>query len=74
MTNEERIQRVREQAINRAADYSGCSQAVLGAIQDEFGIGNKESFKAATALLGELPTEAKVVVLSSVSSWHANLE
>ena len=52
MTNKERIQRVREEAINRAADYSGCSQATLGAIQDEFGIGNKESFKAATALSG----------------------
>ena len=52
MTNEERMQRVNQDAINRAADYSGCSQAVLGTIQDEFGIGNKESFKAASALSG----------------------
>ena len=52
MTNEELMQGVNQEAINRAADYYGCSQAVLGTIQDEFGIGNKESFKAATSLSG----------------------
>ena len=50
--NEERIQRVRQEAIERAAIYPGCSQAVLGSIQDEFGMGNRESFKVVTALSG----------------------
>ncbi|MDI6814859.1 MAG: C-GCAxxG-C-C family protein [Dehalococcoidales bacterium] len=52
VTNEDRIHRVRKEVIDRYAAYSGCPQAVLGALQDEFGIGNKESFKAATALAG----------------------
>ena len=52
VTNEDSIHRVRKAAIDRDATYPGCSQAVLGAIQDEFGIGNKESFKAATVLSG----------------------
>ena len=51
MTNEERIQRVKRKALENDF-YSGCSQAVLGALQEEFGIGNKESFKAATVLSG----------------------
>ncbi|MFQ6121890.1 MAG: C-GCAxxG-C-C family protein [Dehalococcoidales bacterium] len=50
--NEDRMKRVREEAIDREAVYSGCAQAVLGTLQDEFGIGNKESFKAITALSG----------------------
>jgi len=32
--------------------YSGCAQAVLGAVQDTLGIGNAESFRAATVLSG----------------------
>jgi C_GCAxxG_C_C family probable redox protein len=32
--------------------YSGCSQSVLLALQEEFGIGDLESFKAATVLSG----------------------
>ena len=32
--------------------YSGCAQAVLGALQESLGIGNTESFKAATVLSG----------------------
>ncbi|MBN1855511.1 MAG: C-GCAxxG-C-C family protein [Dehalococcoidia bacterium] len=43
-------------AIGRAAlendHYSGCSQAVLGALQSELGIGDAESFRAATTLSG----------------------
>ena len=48
-----------DEIINRAGSrahannkYSGCSQSVMGALQDELGIGNKESFKAATMLSG----------------------
>ena len=51
MTNEERMQRVKRKALENDF-HSGCSQAVLGALQEEFGIGNKESFKAATVLSG----------------------
>lgn len=37
----------------RANDnYSGCSQAVLGAVQSTLDIGNAESFRAATVLSG----------------------
>ena len=50
-TSEERIQRVKRRALENDF-HSGCSQSVLGALQEEFGIGNKESFKAATALSG----------------------
>jgi len=48
----ERIQRVKRKALEYDRDYVGCSQSVLGALQEEFGIGNNESFKAATALSG----------------------
>ena len=51
IVNEERIQRVKRKALENDF-YSGCSQSVLGALQEEFGIGNKESFKAATVLSG----------------------
>jgi hypothetical protein len=40
--NKETIERVRAKAFNNDK-YSGCSQAVLGALQEEFGIGNLES-------------------------------
>ena len=50
-TNGERIQRAKRKALENDF-YSGCSQSVLGALQEEFGIGNKESFKAATVLSG----------------------
>jgi len=52
LTSEERIQRVKRKALEYDRDYIGCSQSVLGALQEEFGIGNKESFKAATVLSG----------------------
>lgn len=51
MTNADRIERVKRKALEN--DFlSGCSQSVLGAIQEEFGIGNVDSFKAATVLSG----------------------
>jgi len=52
MRSRERIERVKKKAHEYDRDYSGCSQSVLGALQEEFGIGNKESFKAATVLSG----------------------
>jgi C_GCAxxG_C_C family probable redox protein len=48
--NKERIQRVKRKALEYDMNYSGCSQSVLGALQEEFGIGDNESFKAATVL------------------------
>ncbi len=47
----QRIQRVGARALANDK-YSGCSQSVLGALQEEFGIGDMDSFKAATVLSG----------------------
>ena len=52
ITSEERILRAKRKALEYDRDYVGCSQSVLGALQDEFDIGNKESFKASTVLSG----------------------
>ena len=44
-----------ERAAGRAHElmkYSGCAQAVLAALQEEFGIGDAEAFRAASALSG----------------------
>jgi C_GCAxxG_C_C family probable redox protein len=51
VTNNERIQRVKKKA-HENDQYSGCSQSVLLSLQEEFGIGNNEVFKAATVLSG----------------------
>ena len=49
--NVERVERVKRKALEY--DFlSGCSQSVLGAIQEEFAIGNVDSFKVATVLSG----------------------
>jgi len=58
LTNKERIQRVKRKALENDF-YSGCSQSVLGALQEEFGIGNKESFKAATVLSGGIARQGE---------------
>ena len=58
MTNKERIQRVTRKALENDF-YSGCSQSVLGALQEEFGIGNKESFKATTVLSGGIARQGE---------------
>ncbi len=50
MTSRERTERARKKAHEYERDYGGCAQSVLGALQEEFGIGNKDSFKAASAL------------------------
>ena len=47
----QRIQRVGARALANDK-YSGCSQSVLGALQEEFKIGDIDSFKAATVLSG----------------------
>ena len=51
LANSEIINRVRAKALNNDR-YSGCSQSVLGALQEEFEIGDLESFKSATMLAG----------------------
>ena len=59
LTNEERIQRVKRKALEYDMNYSGCSQSVLGALQEEFGIGDNESFKAATVLSGGIARQGE---------------
>jgi C_GCAxxG_C_C family probable redox protein len=51
MSTEELVTRIGRVALEND-HYSGCSQAVLGALQSELGIGNAESFRAATSLSG----------------------
>jgi len=51
MSTEELVTRIGRIALEND-HYSGCSQAVLGALQTELGIGNAESFRAATSLSG----------------------
>ncbi|GAG18326.1 unnamed protein product, partial [marine sediment metagenome] len=45
------IQRVKAKALANDK-FSGCSQSVLGALQEEFDIGDMQSFKAATVHSG----------------------
>ena len=52
MESRDRIERVKKKAHEYERDYSGCAQSVLGALQEEFGIGDKDSFKAASVLAG----------------------
>jgi C_GCAxxG_C_C family probable redox protein len=49
--NAESLKKIREAAHNYD-QYSGCSQSVLLALQEGFGVGDSESFKAATVLSG----------------------
>ena len=51
LTKDDIIQRVKTKAVENDK-FSGCSQSVLGSLQEALGIGNKESFKAATVLSG----------------------
>ena len=51
MSTEELITKIGRVALQND-HYSGCSQAVLGALQSELGIGDAESFRAATTLSG----------------------
>jgi hypothetical protein len=48
MQSRERIERVKKRAHEYERDYSGYAQSVLGAFQEEFRIGDKDSFKAAS--------------------------
>ena len=56
---EERIKRAKRKALDYDANYGGCAQSVLGALQDEFGIGNEESFKASTVLSGGIARQGE---------------
>ena len=68
-TNDKRIQRAKKKA-HENDQYSGCSQSVLLSLQEEFGIGNNEVFKAATVLSGgSRATERPAVPLSALS-WR----
>lgn len=49
--DEELVSKIRREAHNYD-QYSGCSQSVLLSLQDNLGIGDMESFKAATVLSG----------------------
>jgi C_GCAxxG_C_C family probable redox protein len=44
--------KIGETAYENEKVYHGCSQCVLAALQDHLGLGNRHSFKAATALAG----------------------
>lgn len=46
------IARIGETAYEYERSYHGCSQCVLRALQDHLKLGNRESYKAATALAG----------------------
>ncbi len=46
------VAKIGEAAYVYERTYHGCSQCVLAAIQERLGLGNQESFKAATALAG----------------------
>jgi len=51
MVDEDLVREIRRKA-HGYDEYSGCSQAVLLALQEGFGVGDLESFKAATVLSG----------------------
>ncbi|MBM3292411.1 C_GCAxxG_C_C family protein [Candidatus Bathyarchaeota archaeon] len=51
MTNEELIKEIRAKAHNYE-NFSGCSQAVLLALQEGLNLGDLQSYKAATAFAG----------------------
>jgi len=59
MRGRERIERAKKKAHEYERDYSGCAQSVLGALQEEFGIGNKDSFKAASMLAGGIARQGE---------------
>jgi C_GCAxxG_C_C family probable redox protein len=56
---DERIVDSKKKALEYDRDYVGCSQSVLGALQEEFGIGNEESFKASTVLSGGIARQGE---------------
>ncbi len=59
MQSSERIVRAKKKAHEYERDYGGCAQSVLGALQEEFGIGNKDSFKAASVLTGGIARQGE---------------
>lgn len=59
MPSRERIEKAKKKAHRYEKNYGGCAQAVLGALQEEFGIGNKDSFKAASFLAGGIARQGE---------------
>ena len=51
MVDAEQVKRIRAKA-HAYENFSGCTQAVLLALQEDLGIGDGESYKAATAFAG----------------------
>jgi len=52
MSNDRELIRQARRKAHNYDRYSGCSQSVLGSLQETFNIGDRESFKAATVLSG----------------------
>ena len=55
----EATERAKKKAHEYEKLYSGCAQSVLGALQEEFGIGSKDSFKAVSALAGGIARQGE---------------
>lgn len=49
---DERLERLAAAAGERLKEYSSCAQGTLLALQEEFGLGNAETLRAATAMPG----------------------
>ncbi len=52
-------ERAKKKAHEYGKFYGGCAQSVLGALQEELEIGNKDSFKAASALAGGIARQGE---------------
>lgn len=59
MGTSEAAERAKKKAHEYEKLYSGCAQSVLGALQEEFGIGNKDSFKAVSVLAGGIARQGE---------------
>ena len=59
MRSVERIKAAKKKAHEYEKNYGGCAQSVLGALQEEFEIGNRDSFKAANMLAGGIARQGE---------------
>jgi C_GCAxxG_C_C family probable redox protein len=50
--DDERVKSVKTKALKYDQNHHGCGQSVLAAVQEEFGIGNRESLKALSCMAG----------------------
>ncbi|MFC2036204.1 C-GCAxxG-C-C family protein [Chloroflexota bacterium] len=55
----ERVEKAKKKAHEYDKQYGGCAQSVLGALQEELGIGSKDSFKAASVLVGGIALQGE---------------